>query len=208
MIPARKSPAFSRWFSGDAQRRIFRAFGAVRVGGLDDLARVAAERPVLVISNHTSWWDPLVVLYLTARVLKVDAYAMMDAKNLRALPFFGKVGAFGVNLDTPVDGARAIRYAAKLLDRAGRLVWIFLRVARLRSRRDRWGFAEGARRSHAWPGKRWWFRLRSATSTGADPSRASTSPSGHRSRASVTSPGRDTCRRLPSPASSIASTAH
>ncbi len=125
MIPARKSPAFSRWFSGDAQRRIFRAFGAVRVGGLDDLARVAAERPVLVISNHTSWWDPLVVLYLTARVLKVDAYAMMDAKNLRALPFFGKVGAFGVDLDTPVDGARAIRYAAKLLDRAGRLVWIF-----------------------------------------------------------------------------------
>jgi 1-acyl-sn-glycerol-3-phosphate acyltransferase len=125
VIPARKSATFGRWFSGDAQRRIMRSFGSVRVGGLDDLARLAAERPVLVVSNHTSWWDPLVILYLTARVLKVDAYAMMDAKNLRALPFFGKVGAFGVDLDAPADGARAIRYAAKLLDRAGRLVWIF-----------------------------------------------------------------------------------
>ena len=125
MIPARKSATFSRWFSGDAQRRIERTFATVRVGGLDELARLVAERPVLVVSNHTSWWDPLVILHLTTRVLRVDAYAMMDARNLRELPFFGKVGAFGVELESAADGARAIRYAAKLLDRPGRLVWIF-----------------------------------------------------------------------------------
>jgi 1-acyl-sn-glycerol-3-phosphate acyltransferase len=125
MIQARKSALFSRWFSGDAQRRIFRTFGSVRVSGLDKLAHLASTQPVLVVSNHTAWWDPLLILYLTARVLRVDAYAMMDAKNLRELPFFGKVGAFGVELDSKVDGARAIRYAARLLDRPGRLVWIF-----------------------------------------------------------------------------------
>jgi 1-acyl-sn-glycerol-3-phosphate acyltransferase len=125
MIPARKNAMFSRWFSGDAMRRIHRTFGSVRVAGLGALARRVTEKPVLVVSNHTAWWDPLLILYLTTRVLRVDAYAMMDAKNLRELPFFGKVGAFGVELDSRTDGARAIRYSAKLLDRPGRLVWIF-----------------------------------------------------------------------------------
>jgi 1-acyl-sn-glycerol-3-phosphate acyltransferase len=125
VIAARKSPLFTRWFAGHAERRIFGAFSEVRACGLDELARCAAERPVLVVSNHTAWWDPLLILYLAVRVLRLDAYAMMDAKNLRSHPFFGKVGAFGVDLDDPADGARAIRYGAKLLDRPGRLVWVF-----------------------------------------------------------------------------------
>lgn len=125
MIPARKSPLFARWFAGDAERRLRRAFGSLRVRGLERMRALAAEGPVLVVSNHTAWWDPLVVLVLTTRVLRVDAFAMMDAKNLRRLPFFGLVGAFGVDLDEPADGARVIRYAAKLLDRPGRVVWIF-----------------------------------------------------------------------------------
>ena len=49
----------------------------------------------------------------------------MDAKNLRRLPFFALVGAFGVDLDRPEDGAPALQYAARLLDRPGRLCWIF-----------------------------------------------------------------------------------
>ena len=102
-----------------------RSFGALRVRGLEPVRALMAQGPVLVVSNHTAWWDPLVVLVLTTRVLRVDAYAMMDANNLRRLPFFGLVGAFGVDLDLPADGARAIRYAAKLLDRPGRVVWIF-----------------------------------------------------------------------------------
>jgi 1-acyl-sn-glycerol-3-phosphate acyltransferase len=66
-----------------------------------------------------------VILFLSVRVLRLDAYAMMDAANLRRLTFFARVGAFGVDLDDPFDGARAVRYAAKLLNAPGRLVWIF-----------------------------------------------------------------------------------
>lgn len=125
MIPARKSRVFTWWFAGDAERRLRRAFGSLRVRGLEAVRAQVRDGPVLVVSNHTSWWDPLLVLVLTTRVLGVDAFAMMDAKNLRRLPFFGLVGAFGVDLGVPEDGARAIRYAAKLLDRPGRVVWIF-----------------------------------------------------------------------------------
>ena len=125
MIPARKSRLFTWWFAGDAERRLRRAFGSVRVRGLEPARALMRDGPVLIVSNHTAWWDPLLVLVLTTRVLGVDAFAMMDANNLRRLPFFGLVGAFGVDLDVPADGARAIRYAAKLLDRPGRVVWVF-----------------------------------------------------------------------------------
>ncbi|MFO0757131.1 MAG: lysophospholipid acyltransferase family protein [Byssovorax sp.] len=125
MLPARKHRLFNAWFAGVARRRIEGQFGAVRVRGLDRVRALARERPVLLISNHPSWWDPLVVLHVSHHLLGTDGHALMDARNLRRLPFFSLVGAFGVDLDRPADGAAAIRFAAKLLDRPGRLVWVF-----------------------------------------------------------------------------------
>ena len=102
MIPARPGPLFAWWFARDAEKRIAHAFSSVRVHGLEALRDTrAAGDPALVIANHTAWWDPLVAIYLTRRLVRWDAYAMMDAKNLRRLPFFAKVGAFGVDLDDP-----------------------------------------------------------------------------------------------------------
>lgn len=125
MIPAAKSAWFTAWFAGHARARIERTFGRVCVAGLDELRAACEAGPVLVVANHSSWWDPLVALWLTQRLLRADAFAMMDAANLRRLPFFNAVGAFGVDLDVPADGARAIRHAVRLLDRPGRLVWIY-----------------------------------------------------------------------------------
>lgn len=125
MIPARKHRLFRWWFSGHARARIRASFSAVRAEGMDHLRAALASGPVLIVSNHTSWWDPMVVLYLTERVLRCDGHAMMDAGNLRRLPFFAMVGAFGVDLSDPSDGASAMRYAARLLNAPGRMVWVF-----------------------------------------------------------------------------------
>lgn len=125
MIPARKGRLFGWWFARDARARIERTFGAIHVRGLEELREALARGPVLAVSNHTAWWDALLVVHLAHHALSADVYAMMEAKNLERLPFFGKVGAFGVRTDDPADGAAGIRYAAKLLDRPGRLVWIF-----------------------------------------------------------------------------------
>ena len=125
MIPARKSRWFSRWFAAHAEKRIRGAFSEARIRGLPAMCEAVTRGPVLVVSNHTAWWDPLVGILLSQRLLGADGYAMMDAVNLAKLPFFARVGAFGVALDDPADGARGIRHAAKLLDRPGRLVWVF-----------------------------------------------------------------------------------
>lgn len=125
MIPSAKSRAFTRWFSRHAQGRIERAFSSVRVAGLEHAREALRAGPFVAVSNHTSWWDPLVVLWLTNRVLRADLYALMNAANLRRLPFFGLVGAFGVDLDAPGDGALATREAVRLLAEPRRVVWIF-----------------------------------------------------------------------------------
>jgi 1-acyl-sn-glycerol-3-phosphate acyltransferase len=126
MIPADKSRWITRFLARDAERRIRSHFSVVRIHGLEALSSELARGPVVVVSNHTSWWDPIVLQWVCARVLHdVDAYALMDVKNLTRLPFFRKVGAFGVDLEDPTDGMRAMRYAAKLLDRPRRLVWVF-----------------------------------------------------------------------------------
>jgi 1-acyl-sn-glycerol-3-phosphate acyltransferase len=95
------------------------------VRGLDAARAHAAEAPLLVVSNHTSWWDPLVALHVSTHMLGMAGHAMMDAKNLRRLPFFALVGAFGVDRDNPTDGAAVIRYAARILETPGNLVWVF-----------------------------------------------------------------------------------
>ena len=124
MIPPRRSRPFSSFFAWHARKRVARTFESLRVRGLDDARARLARAPLLVVSNHTSWWDPLMAIVVSHQ-LGAEAYAMMDARNLRRLPFFAWIGAFGVDLDDPRDGARAIRLAAKLLDRPGKLVWIF-----------------------------------------------------------------------------------
>jgi 1-acyl-sn-glycerol-3-phosphate acyltransferase len=144
VIPARKSRAFNAWFAGHARARIEKTFGRVLVRGLARAREIAAEAPIVAVSNHTSWWDPLVILHASQHLLGTDGHALMDAKNLRRLPFFSLVGAFGVDLDRAADGAASVRYAARLLDRPGRLVWIFPQGAERPVTERPLGFREGA----------------------------------------------------------------
>lgn len=125
MIPAAKSPLFEWWFARHVDARLRRSFSSLRLAGAEHVVRGATAGPVVWIGNHTSWWDPLVAYHLSGRHFRLDGHAMMDARNLRRLPFFARIGAFGVDLDDPADGARSLRYAARLLSAPGRMVLIF-----------------------------------------------------------------------------------
>jgi 1-acyl-sn-glycerol-3-phosphate acyltransferase len=125
MIPAAKSPLFEAWFLRHVGGRLRASFSSLRVAGAEHVLEAAAQAPLLWIGNHTSWWDPLVAYHLSGSLFRLDGHAMMDAKNLRRLPFFARIGAFGVDLDDPADGARSLRYAARLLDAPRRMVLVF-----------------------------------------------------------------------------------
>jgi len=126
VIEAVRWRPFLRWFAGHATGRLCSSFESVHVRGLEQLRREAEEAPLLLLANHTAWWDSLLALWVSqTRLEGVEAYGMMDASNLRRLRFFRWLGAFGVDRSSRRDGALAARYALELLRRRGTALWMF-----------------------------------------------------------------------------------
>ncbi len=126
MIEALRWRPFIRWFARHARGRLRSSFAGVHVHGLDALRTRAEAAPLLLVANHTAWWDALVALWLTTdRLRDLEVYGLMDAANLQRLRFFRWIGVFGVDLQSPRDGARVVRYAASLLQRPRSVVWVF-----------------------------------------------------------------------------------
>jgi 1-acyl-sn-glycerol-3-phosphate acyltransferase len=129
VIPHQKQAWFNLLFAAYARRRIRSEFHAVRILGFERALPALRSSPVLAVSNHACWWDPLLLIWLANYYIPAstpcDGYALMDAKNLRRFPFFRRMGVFGVDLEDPLDRAAVLAYTQGLLDRTGRLVWIF-----------------------------------------------------------------------------------
>lgn len=146
MIPTNRRRWFEHFFAWHVRRRFAGRFSAVRVLGLEHLQRERERRPVLLVSNHTSWWDPLLMFHLSFAGARLEGHALMDAKNLRALPLLGWIGAFGVEIGDKEDGERAVRYGASLLSRPGVLVGVYPQGRERPATERPLGFKNGAAR--------------------------------------------------------------
>lgn len=101
-----------------------RRFEGLRVAGLEHLRGRTSKVPLVLYANHSSWWDGLVI-FQAGWSCRVEQYAMMEERQLRAYPFHRKLGAFGVVRESPRDGARSIEYAGQLIKGTNRVLWIF-----------------------------------------------------------------------------------
>ena len=107
-------------------RRLARgAFYTVAGRGLERLRNLPQDRPVILFCNHTNWWDGLMVYLLTRQMRHKAAYCMMEEKQLRYYRFFTWLGAFSVDLSSPLRSAASLRYAHRLLQRKETAIWIF-----------------------------------------------------------------------------------
>lgn len=106
------------------RRRLARELDGLWVSGLDRLAPLLATGPVVFAPNHVSWWDPMVLVALSG-ALPTEDYVLMDAENLRRLPFMGWLGAVPLRRGRREEARADVLAAAGLLDGPGRSVWIF-----------------------------------------------------------------------------------
>ena len=125
MIAAEKHTVLDILFYFYLRRALRRRFYRVSIRGLKHLAELDAARPTLAFSNHTNWWDGLAVFFLTRFARQKSFFCMMEEKQLRHYRFFTWIGAFSVDLSTPLRAAATIRYAVKLLQNPETLIWIF-----------------------------------------------------------------------------------
>lgn len=119
-----RRPRFLAFARAYARHRVARRLDGLWVSGLDQARAALAGRPLIFAANHVAWWDVLLLLVLDEELDGVG-WAVMDAENLRKLPFFGWVGALPLDRSSPESSRQCLESAAVLLDRPGRSIWIF-----------------------------------------------------------------------------------
>jgi chlorobactene lauroyltransferase len=125
MITARKAAWFETTFDLYNRSLLWRRFKSLNINGLEYLQERDKTVPLVLYANHSSWFDPLVA-YRISRLAKLDAYAMMEEKNLRKLMFFRKIGAFSVVRENPRKAVKSINYIVEEIKaKPNRAVWIF-----------------------------------------------------------------------------------
>jgi len=106
-------------------RRYFtRHMNALRIAswGTPD---VPQQGPVIVYSNHPAWWDAAIYILAADRFFPAyESYAPIDAAMLKQYGIFGRIGAFGVDLDSPRGAADFLKASAEILSGADRALWI------------------------------------------------------------------------------------
>lgn len=125
MITAKKSKLFDALFHRYNHWLLWQHFATVRVAGSEHLTAVDRSLPVIGFGNHSSWWDGLIIYYLSHTLLDADVYLMMEEKQLARYRFFSRVGAFSVQREDASRAAVSLRYAARLLEQPNRWLWIY-----------------------------------------------------------------------------------
>lgn len=112
------------WFTWYSRRYLRRHFHSLRVTGAKPSPNPASV-PLVVYSNHASWWDPLVGLLVSQDLFPTHpVYAPMDAAALRRYGFFRRLGVFGVELGTRQGATAFLRQARAILQSPTNALWL------------------------------------------------------------------------------------
>jgi 1-acyl-sn-glycerol-3-phosphate acyltransferase len=94
----------------------WRRFDAVRVSRAH-LPPASVGRPLVIYSNHPSWWDPALMLLALPKLFPGRrGYGPMDAAELRRYGLFRNFGVFGIEPGTARGAAKFLRVASGLLN--------------------------------------------------------------------------------------------
>jgi 1-acyl-sn-glycerol-3-phosphate acyltransferase len=121
---ARRSPTLFWLFSLYLRWYFYRSFHAVRIsrGGLPP---VLGDRPLIVYSNHPSWWDPAVYILLGSKLFPGRVgFGPMDSRALGRYGVLQRMGVFGVPQNDPRGAAIFLRTSLAALARPRAMLWL------------------------------------------------------------------------------------
>ena len=108
---------YLRWY-------FWRHFRAVRLSRAG-VPGVPPDRPVVVYSNHPSWWDPAFYMVLATLLFPGRrGFGPMDQAALGRYGVLERMGVFGIDITSPRGAARFLRTGSQLLSDARNMMWI------------------------------------------------------------------------------------
>jgi len=122
------SHAINGWFMWYVRRYLRRHFHAVRVlaaGAGGPAEPAVGDEPLVICTNHPGWWDPLVFLFVAARIFPGRmSYGPIDARALGKYRFLERIGFIGIEPGTWRGSARFLRAARVALGRGDVVFWV------------------------------------------------------------------------------------
>lgn len=123
-------PVVPAWFQNGFHRflrpYLKRHFHAVAVESeCRESLDIDSGEPLLIYGNHPSWWDPLIAHYLNRSLFPSrQFYAPIDAEALEQYPVFGKLGFYGVRMNTTSGAGAFLKKTTAILGDGGTAIWI------------------------------------------------------------------------------------
>lgn len=122
---AQRSATIHRFMVRIFDRFFRRHMNALRLArwGWPDLP--AGAGPVVILSNHPGWWDAAIYILAADRLLgSYESYAPIDRAMLDRYAVFGRIGGFGIDLESPRGAATFLSAASDILSQPSRALWI------------------------------------------------------------------------------------
>lgn len=111
-----------RFFRRIVQRYFRKHFRAVLAQEAERLRSL--KGPLVVYGNHSSWWDPMLIVLLGDLLLgHRNHYAPIDSRALERYPILKKLGIFPVEMASPRGAAQFLRTAEAVL-RSNGVLWL------------------------------------------------------------------------------------
>lgn len=99
------------------------SFHSVQV--LGELPPFSEDRSVLLLPNHSTWWDGFIIYLINDLVWQKKPFVMMEEKQLDRFPFFNRLGAYSVRPGDREDVEKTLAYSARLLENPRHLLFLF-----------------------------------------------------------------------------------
>jgi hypothetical protein len=121
--PRRPSRFLLRFFDLYLSLHVPFHFRALRISHPERFPLTA--RPLIVVINHPSWWDPLTSILLSRFFLRdANHYAPIDSISLPRNNILAGLGLFPVEQGTPRGAVQFLRAAQCILSDSNSLLWL------------------------------------------------------------------------------------
>ena len=123
-VVERYSPRMAKYFESWLRGYFAKNFDAVRLCRDGELPEDRGG-PVLVYTNHPSWWDPIHFLLLAPLAMPGRCmFGPFDAEALKKYRFFERIGGFGIDTKSRRGAADFLKISRGILEAPRTTLWI------------------------------------------------------------------------------------
>jgi 1-acyl-sn-glycerol-3-phosphate acyltransferase len=121
----RRKPRVVNFFVRYFDRYFRRHMNALRLAKWGAPPELEVGAPVVLYTNHPAWWDAAVYILLADRHFGArQNYAPIDAEMLEKYGFFGRMGAYGVDLESRKGAQDFLAASADILAHDDAAIWV------------------------------------------------------------------------------------